>query len=72
MPCCHVKDVRWSFGRVGKDPAPGIVARRNAMADALRDGDIPEPCANCWVLDFLRPAHTATAAQGDSSLGAAV
>ncbi|MBA3910552.1 MAG: hypothetical protein C0524_11860 [Rhodobacter sp.] len=72
MPCCHVKDVRWSFGRVGKDPAPGIVARRNAMAGALRDGDIPEPCANCWVLDFLRPAHTATVAHGDASLGAIV
>ncbi len=59
MPCCHVKDVRWSLGRVGTDPARDIVARRNAMADALREGEVPEPCANCWVLGFLRPIQPA-------------
>ena len=53
MPCCHIKDSKWSFGNVARTDRGEFTRRRTAMADSLAKGTIPPPCAGCWVLPFL-------------------
>jgi radical SAM protein with 4Fe4S-binding SPASM domain len=53
MPCCHIKNARYSFGNVKNADRETLLERRHAMAQQFENGTAPEPCAGCWVLPFL-------------------
>ncbi|MCB9680078.1 MAG: radical SAM protein [Alphaproteobacteria bacterium] len=52
-PCCMVKDTaRHGLGHVVTTPRETILARRQALADTLRSGTIPDACGGCEVARF--------------------
>ena len=52
--CARIKDApRFGFGDTRRDPVETLVARRNALGDAVRAGHTPDACAGCFVAEAI-------------------
>ncbi len=51
--CCMIKDTaNHGFGRIGEDPTPSILERREALREELAGGQTPTPCRGCELARF--------------------
>lgn len=48
-PCCLIKGEYWSLGQLGEGSGEAVQIQRQALAQMLAQGQIPEPCQGCKV-----------------------
>jgi MoaA/NifB/PqqE/SkfB family radical SAM enzyme len=52
--CARIKDTaRFGFGDIRRDPLDSVLSRRARLAESLRAGLTPDPCAGCFIADAI-------------------